>query len=84
MKYKYITVKEVGEYDGKPFYHIVNNRQKLWLGSIRWDSQWRQYIAIIEPANSGFPLYRFDATSIFSASCLRDIIDFIDNHAGVE
>ena len=43
----------------------VENKDKDFLGHIRWNSQWRQYC------------FMPDANTIYSAGCLREIADFI-------
>ena len=71
-KYKHITIERAGEFGGYPIYTIENNKSKAILGDIAYNNVWKCYVA------------SFDSNCIFSASCLRDIIDFIDNHAGKE
>lgn len=73
-KYKYITIEDSGvPIHKKPAYTITNNKGGDWLGDIEWYPAWRQYIFC--PAS-------IDA--VFNNTCLKDIIDFLEHHAGKE
>ena len=64
-KYKFITIKRA--IHDKHFWRITNNKSGEYLGAIkRWES-WKQYV------------FTADRDSIWSADCLRDVIDFIEN-----
>ena len=70
-KYKYITIKENGEFNGKPKYSILNNRRNIELGMLFWYKEWKQYVFTQSQENM-----------IFNNSCLLDIVDFIDTQCG--
>jgi len=72
-KYKFIEIRqEDGEmFDGHPVYRIVNNKSDTELGMLCYYKTWRQYIFRAE-----------DETCVFNISCMHDIIDFMENHAG--
>jgi hypothetical protein len=83
-KYKYITIKPAEQFNennkvilatssGKPVYHITNNKSNGFLGWILWYPAWKQFV--------------FTAVSdnvVFNNSCLRDVFDFMENHAKSE
>lgn len=69
MKYKYINIQEVDTFNNKPQYKIRNNKSNEKLGLIFYYSPWRQYV---------FTQIRSDI--VFNKGCLKDIIDFIENH----
>ena len=72
-KYKYIMIEQTKIVTAdKPHYQILNKKTGYWLGEIFYDAQWKQYVS------------RRDNLCIFSVSCDRDIIDFIEHHAGKE
>lgn len=55
-------------------YTCHNNRSSIELGTVRWESKWRQYVfevPLVQPEYPAWWVY-------FSRGCLRDIIDFID------
>jgi hypothetical protein len=62
-KYKFITMRS----DVAGGWGIRNNRMGDLIGWIEKCPQWKQYVFTAAP------------DSIWSASCLRDIIDFIEN-----
>jgi len=71
-KYKWITIKEVrGQpgvgYVGWPIYDIINNKSQDYLGGIFFYEEWKQYVVQLEEGG------------VFNNSCLRDILDFMDN-----
>jgi hypothetical protein len=68
-KYKYITIKETpgGVYDKHPIYKIINNKSGDRLGRISYYPRWKQFIA------------EFSPYAVFNNTCLRDIIDFMEN-----
>lgn len=79
-RYKYIHIKqrmvglrgpqaELGEtFNDKPVYGVYNNRSKDQIGIISWYKQWKEYVFSSQPE------------CVFNNSCLRDIVDFIENH----
>lgn len=76
-KYKFITIKQdvglltpVKKYD--ILYQVYNNKNNNSLGVISYYPLWRQYI--FQP---------FGDTA-FNNTCLRDIIDFMENEINKE
>ena len=74
MEYKYLVISEIPP---EPLFardrnrpYSVKNKKGQLLGLISFYPDWNKYI--FEPA----------ANIIFDQSCLRDIIDFLVNHAG--
>jgi len=68
--YKYITIAGP---KGKPrIYTVFNNKSGGILGYIDYYKPWRQYV------------FRSEFSAVFNNTRLRDIIDFIENHAGEE
>jgi hypothetical protein len=68
--YKHITIYEAEEtYHDKPIYGVMNTKHGDMLGYIAWEPNWKQFV---------FSANREDDI-IFSVSCLKDIIDFIEN-----
>jgi hypothetical protein len=68
-KYKHIYINELpGENrDDKPVYGIFNNNSNVMIGLLSFYGKWKQYVFESAP------------DCIFSASCLKDVIDFIEN-----
>lgn len=76
--YKFITIKQTNEelFGGKPVYRIYNNRAlkkhgetlDAQLGIISFYKPWKEYVFSSIPE------------CVFNNSCLRDVLDFIDNH----
>lgn len=73
MKYKHIRIERVKAPEKQPHYAVLNNRTNDRLGDVWFYPGWRRYIFTVE-----------SHMCVFSASCLRDIIQFIDNEAGKE
>jgi hypothetical protein len=69
MKYKYITIRQdYGEvFDGKAVFRIYNNKSGSQLGILSYYKPWRQYVFSSQPE------------CVFNNSCLKDVIDFIEN-----
>lgn len=77
-KYKYITILQVNNeiFGNKPVYRIFNNRdlkkqgpsEAGQLGLISFYKPWKQYVFSSQPE------------CVFNNSCLRDVLDFIENH----
>jgi hypothetical protein len=68
--YKHITIEDTSEtYHDKPIYGVINTKHEDLLGWIAWEPNWKQFV---------FSSNREDDI-IFSVSCLKDIIDFIEN-----
>lgn len=68
-KYKFITIKQVGDelFEKKPVYRIFNNKSKDQLGIISYYKPWKEYVFSSIPE------------CVFNNSCLRDVLDFIEN-----
>jgi hypothetical protein len=68
-KYKHIYINELPDEqrDDKPVYGIFNNNSNVIIGQLSFYNAWNQYVFESAP------------DCIFSASCLRDVIDFIEN-----
>lgn len=72
-KYKFITICD--EYDngkqemfsGHPVYRIRNNRSKEQIGILSYYRSWKQYVFSSQPE------------CVFNNSCLRDVLDFLEN-----
>lgn len=67
--YKHITIHDEDEveHNGKPAFGVFNTKHGELIGVIEYFNDWKQYIF------SGIE------ESVFSVSCLQDIIDFIEN-----
>jgi hypothetical protein len=67
--YKHITIynDETQTHNDKSFYVVINTKNEDILGYIYYEPKWNQYVFQAEPE------------IIFSVSCLKDIIDFIEN-----
>lgn len=69
-KYRFITIKQVdGEvFAKKPVYRIFNNRNtNSQLGIISYYTPWKEYVFSSQPE------------CVFNNSCLRDVLDFVEN-----
>lgn len=69
MKYKYITIKQVdGElFEQRPVYRIFNNRSGDQIGIISWYKPWKEFV------------FSSQENCVFNNTCLRDVIDFMEN-----
>lgn len=69
-KYKFITIKQIDEevFEKHPVYRILNNRIGTQLGIINFYKPWKEYVFSSQPE------------CVFNNGCLRDVLDFIDNH----
>lgn len=68
--YKHITIYQAEEtYLDKAIYGVINTKHGDMLGYIAYEPNWKQFV---------FSANREDDI-IFSVSCLKDIIDFIEN-----
>lgn len=63
-KYKFITI----EPDGDGGYIIINNRDQDVIGYVTSYKPWKQWV-----------FYSYSEHCVWSASYLRDVIDFIEN-----
>lgn len=68
-RYKYITIKQVESelFGGRPVYRIFNNRSKGQIGILSYYKPWKEYV------------FSSKEDCVFNDSCLRDVLDFIDN-----
>lgn len=69
-KYKYISIEQTDTdqiFGTLSVYTIINNRGKDQLGTIAYYPPWKQYVA------------SFNQHAVFNNSCLRDILDFMEN-----
>jgi len=73
MKYKFITIEESRISAGRPEYRITNNKSGDILGYVVYYPTWRQYV--FSQADEGM---------VFNNTCLRDVVDFMENRAGKE
>jgi hypothetical protein len=73
-KYKYITIRrEHNEsFEGHPVYRVFNNKSGGQLAIISWYRPWKQYV------------FSSMEECVFNNSCLRDVLDFIENRVGAE
>lgn len=78
-KYKFMSIEQVygpkGEretFAGKPCYRIYNLKSRTQIGIISYYAPWRQYVFSSQPE------------CVFNNACLKDVIDFMENHAGKE
>lgn len=55
------------EFEGKPVYRIYNNKGGDQIGILSWYKPWRQYV------------FSSREECVFNNSCLRDILDFMEN-----
>jgi len=69
-KYKYITIEQKkGEmFEKHPVYRIFNNRNKVQIGILSFYKPWKEYVFSSQP------------DCVFNNGCLKDVIDFIENH----
>jgi hypothetical protein len=70
VKYDYMFIQQSnGEvFEGHPAYRIYNKKTKAQLGIISWYKPWKEYVFSSIPE------------CVFNNSCLRDVLDFIENH----
>lgn len=68
-KYKYMTIEQKNNeiFSGKPVYRIFNNRTKEQLAILSYYKPWKDYVFSSQPE------------CIFNNSCLRDVLDFMEN-----
>lgn len=68
-KYKFITIRQVENetFEGHPVYRIFNNKSGDQLGTLSFYKPWKQYVMSAREY------------CVFNNSCLRDLLDFIDN-----
>jgi hypothetical protein len=68
-KYKFIYIEQKNNelFEGKPVYRVFNNKSKNQLAIISFYRPWKQYV------------FSSHDECVFNNSCLRDIIDFMEN-----
>lgn len=78
-KYKFMTIERVYDAVGKletfanrPCYRIYNNKSRTQIGIISFYHPWKEYVFSSQPE------------CVFNDSCLRDVLDFMENYAGKE
>jgi hypothetical protein len=71
MRYKFITIEQRGAevFEGKPVWRVFNNKSRVQLAIISWYRPWKQWVFSSQPE------------CVFNNSCLRDVLDFIENYA---
>ena len=71
MKYKYITVEQINNeiFEKHPVYRIYTNKRRGQIGVLSYYKPWKQYVFSSQPQ------------CVFNNSCLKDVIDFLENHA---
>ena len=67
--YKYMLIKQTDNevFKNKPVYRVYNKKSKEPLGIISYYPSWKEYI------------FSSKEGCVFNNSCLKDIIDFIEN-----
>jgi hypothetical protein len=73
-RYKYITIKQTnGEiFENYPVYRIYNNKSNSQLGILSFYKPWKEYV------------FSSKEECVFNNSCLRDVLDFLENHTKQE
>ena len=68
-KYRFITIKQLDEelFEGKPVFRIYNNKGGEQLAILSFYKPWKQYV------------FSSRGDSVFNNSCLRDVLDFMEN-----
>jgi hypothetical protein len=68
-KYKFITIIQVEKelFENRPVYRVFNNKTEHQLAILSFYKPWKQYIFSSHPE------------CVFNNSCLRDILDFMEN-----
>ncbi len=68
-KYKFITIKQYGDetFEKHPVYRIYNNKSDDQIGIISFYKPWKEYA------------FSSKEHCVFNNSCLRDVLDFIEN-----
>lgn len=67
--YRVITIRDNGTFDGKPAYQIFANRGGNQLGMLYYYRPWQQYVVSMFSSHA--------AEEVFTADCLRDVLDFL-------
>ncbi len=72
--YKFIEMRVIENeiHAFKPVYRIFNRKHGDELGAIFYFPRWKQFV------------FKAQEDAVFNNSCLRDILDFMENHAGKE
>lgn len=67
--YKFINIRQSNQemWEGHPVYRIYNNKTSDQIGLISWYKPWKEYVFSSIPE------------CVFNNSCLRDVLDFIEN-----
>jgi hypothetical protein len=64
---RFTEIKDTGK---TKVWNVHNCNDGSWLGHVKWHGAWRKYVFV-------------PAQSIWSADCLRDVADFIDEQTRV-
>jgi len=67
-EYNYIIFKKFAQKEKTSVWYCLNKSGDYRLGRIQWNPGWRQYCFFPEPQEL-----------VFSAGCLNDICEFMDN-----
>ena len=67
--YKYMVIKQSDNeiFAGKPVFRITNKKSGSEIGIIVYYKPWKEYV------------FRTTEDCIFNNTCMRDIIDFMEN-----
>jgi hypothetical protein len=76
MESKYLTFKQMPPKPKTQVWHVLSKRDQALLGTIKYHAPWRQYCF--------FPMENFCgeiklAEVVFSAGCMLDIINFMND-----
>ncbi len=68
--YKFIKIGQVDDevFNKRPVYTIFNKKSGEEIGHLTWYAAWRQYV------------FSSWEGIVFNNGCLKDILDFMDNH----
>ena len=69
IKYNFITIKQIGNesWHNKPVYRVFNNKTDNQIAIITYYNPYKKYV------------FESREGCIFANTCLRDIIDFLEN-----
>lgn len=73
-QYLYINFEKIADKPKTSVWACKNNTSGAVLGIVKWYPRWRQYCFFPEWSRDEL---EWERTVIFSAGCMRDIIDFI-------
>lgn len=69
VKYKFMFIQQnnIEMFEGHPVYRIYNGKSNIQIGLISYYKPWKEYVFSSMPE------------CVFNNSCLRDVLDFIEN-----